>query len=326
MSKHSILHENSPKIVNKSEGQVNIVCCDSKVSLFFNKNAAEAEWPSASLQMVKGSSDLRASWRGWGSRHDRPLDSPASCRTLSDPRRRSWSTRPHAPSSLVAWSSSSCPLSSSLLLVSPFPLEAGSERGMKRSIMIEERELRKCQCRLVLLVERPGSRYNWAPRTCRPSCRCPDTPGCNWKSAPLLKNIRFNPSVKIKMDWNGEKKLGKHQTFGDVLQSKQSHSRVSVHSPLLRFAVGLAAVVHEAGLVPFGPSIYDPVLKGTTHKSWCLLKEACQWGGGVAHTHLVQCEHVEVTDVMFLSVPDPGSTLFLVYNLPHIFTHKCSLW
>lgn len=113
------------------------------------------------------------------------------------------------------------------------------------------------------------------------------------------------------------------QTFGDVLQSKQPHPRVSIHSPLLRLAVRLAAVVHESGLVPFGPSVNDPVLRRRTHKSPSLLKEACVCRG-VAH--LVQCEHVEVTDVVFLSVPDPGSTLFLIYNLPHVFTHKCSLW
>lgn len=56
------------------------------------------------------------------------------------------------------------------------------------------------------------------------------------------------------------------QTFWDVLQSKQAHSGVPVYSPFLGFTVWLAAVVHEASLVPFGPSINDPVLEEKKHK------------------------------------------------------------
>lgn len=51
------------------------------------------------------------------------------------------------------------------------------------------------------------------------------------------------------------------ETFWDVLQSKQPHPGVSVHSPLLSLAVWLAAVVHESCLVPLGPGINDPVLQ-----------------------------------------------------------------
>lgn len=39
-------------------------------------------------------------------------------------------------------------------------------------------------------------------------------------------------------------------------------------------------------------------------------------------THLVQCEHVEVTDVILLGVSDPSSALLFIYHLPHILIHK----
>lgn len=41
--------------------------------------------------------------------------------------------------------------------------------------------------------------------------------------------------------------------------------------------------------------------------------------------HLVQCKHVEVTDVILLSVSDPGSAFFFIDHLSHIFTDKSSL-
>lgn len=51
------------------------------------------------------------------------------------------------------------------------------------------------------------------------------------------------------------------QTLRDVLQSEQAHSGVTVHRPFLGFTVWLAAVVHEASLVPFGSCVNDPILE-----------------------------------------------------------------
>lgn len=42
-------------------------------------------------------------------------------------------------------------------------------------------------------------------------------------------------------------------------------------------------------------------------------------------THLVQCEHVEVTDIVLLSVFDASSTFLFIDHLSHIFTHEGSL-
>lgn len=50
-------------------------------------------------------------------------------------------------------------------------------------------------------------------------------------------------------------------TCWNVTHSEQTHTRVSIHSPLLSLTVGLAAVVHEAGVVPFRAGIDDPVLR-----------------------------------------------------------------
>lgn len=49
-------------------------------------------------------------------------------------------------------------------------------------------------------------------------------------------------------------------TCRDVADGEQADARVPVHRPLLRLAVGLAAVVHEARVVPLGPRVDDPVL------------------------------------------------------------------
>lgn len=40
---------------------------------------------------------------------------------------------------------------------------------------------------------------------------------------------------------------------------------------------------------------------------------------------LIQREHVEVADVVLLSVSDPGSTLLLVDHLAHVLAHKRTL-
>lgn len=50
-------------------------------------------------------------------------------------------------------------------------------------------------------------------------------------------------------------------TCRNVADGEQAHARVSVHRPLLCLAVGLAAVVHEAGVVPFWAGVNDAVLQ-----------------------------------------------------------------
>ena len=47
---------------------------------------------------------------------------------------------------------------------------------------------------------------------------------------------------------------------GDVAHSEQAHACVPVHRPLEGLAAGLAAVVHEPGVVPLGAGIDDAVL------------------------------------------------------------------
>lgn len=50
-------------------------------------------------------------------------------------------------------------------------------------------------------------------------------------------------------------------TYWDVADGEEADARVAVHRPLLRLTVGLTAVVHEAGVVPFGPRVDDAVLE-----------------------------------------------------------------
>lgn len=50
-------------------------------------------------------------------------------------------------------------------------------------------------------------------------------------------------------------------TCRDVTHGKQAHTRVPVHRPLEGLAVGLAAVVHEPGVVAFGAGVDDAVLQ-----------------------------------------------------------------
>lgn len=52
-------------------------------------------------------------------------------------------------------------------------------------------------------------------------------------------------------------------TCRDVHQGEEPHPGVPVHRPLLGLAVGLAAVVHEARVVPLGPGVDDAVLRRT---------------------------------------------------------------
>lgn len=60
--------------------------------------------------------------------------------------------------------------------------------------------------------------------------------------------------------------LGLH-TCGDVTHGEQAHARVPVHRPLEGLTVGLAAVVHEPGVIPLGAGVDDAVLQGTTWAS-----------------------------------------------------------
>lgn len=129
-------------------------------------------------------------------------------------------------------------------------------------------------------------------------------------------------------------------TFWDVLQGKQPHPGVPIHSPFLSLTVWLAAMIHEASQVPFGPGINDPVLWLTTYTLVCtkyvthimhhhsvsviivcftVSDRVCVLG---FQNHLVQREHVKVTDVVLLGVFDPGSTFFFIDHLSDIFAHK----
>lgn len=51
------------------------------------------------------------------------------------------------------------------------------------------------------------------------------------------------------------------------------------------------------------------------------------WGGQSARcgSYLVQSQHVEVADVVLLSVSDPRPALLLVDHLPHVFADKMTL-
>lgn len=44
-----------------------------------------------------------------------------------------------------------------------------------------------------------------------------------------------------------------------------------------------------------------------------------------AFIYLVNSEHIEMCDVVLLSIFDSGSALLLVYQFTHIFIHKLSL-
>lgn len=127
----------------------------------------------------------------------------------------------------------------------------------------------------------------------------------------------------------------RQRTCRDVDQSEQSHPSVSAHCPLLGLTVGLTAVVHEASLVPLWPGVNDTVLTHThmyhtlavnsyliehvlivSINTMCLLAD---------QLYLVQSQHIEVTDVVLLSVSDPGPALLLVNHLPNVFAHKLTL-
>lgn len=49
-------------------------------------------------------------------------------------------------------------------------------------------------------------------------------------------------------------------TYWDVADGEEADPRVPVDRPLLSLAVGLTAVVHEAGVVALGPGVDDAVL------------------------------------------------------------------
>lgn len=50
------------------------------------------------------------------------------------------------------------------------------------------------------------------------------------------------------------------------------------------------------------------------------------WSYGPVVFYLINGEHVEMCDVMFLGVSDPGSALFLIDKLPHVLVHKLPLY
>lgn len=42
-------------------------------------------------------------------------------------------------------------------------------------------------------------------------------------------------------------------------------------------------------------------------------------------TYLIQCQHVEVGNVMFLRVTDSGPTFLLIDQFSHVFVHELAL-
>ena len=82
----------------------------------------------------------------------------------------------------------------------------------------------------------------------------------------------------------------------DILISEYSNPGLSLHSPLPCLTVGVAAVVDEAGLVGFLPSIDDQAL--------------------------VECEHVEVVGVALMRSLDSLLAHFHVKNLTDVLDHK----
>lgn len=90
-----------------------------------------------------------------------------------------------------------------------------------------------------------------------------------------------------------------HHTCSDIMNSKESHSDVPIHHPFLSLEVGLAAVVHEARVVAFGPCVNDAIF--------------------------VHRQHVEVCDVVVMGLLDTALTLFFVDQITHIFIYKLAL-
>lgn len=77
--------------------------------------------------------------------------------------------------------------------------------------------------------------------------------------------------------------------------------------------------------LPLGPasmirSWKKKKLQTSRDSSWIMTL----WGHQ-AQTHLVQCEHVEVTDIVLLGVSDAGSAFLLIDHFSHVLTHKGSL-
>lgn len=93
-------------------------------------------------------------------------------------------------------------------------------------------------------------------------------------------------------------------------------------------------MIHEASLVAFGPRVNDAILEwkkaqiSVDTSSNLLIKRAAFRLHLLvfdSDTYFVQCKHVEVADVILLSVPDPGAAFFFIYHLAHVFTDKSSL-
>lgn len=80
----------------------------------------------------------------------------------------------------------------------------------------------------------------------------------HYVSSSLFLSYQYINSSKTS-EKNQQTALG--LTYWDVTDGKQTDTRVAVHRPLLRLTVGLAAVVHEARVVPLRTSINDPVLQ-----------------------------------------------------------------
>lgn len=155
---------------------------------------------------------LQASWPGSDSQRDRPWGNPAFYRTLSDPHHHSWSTRLHAPWSLLVLSFSSWRPSSFLPSILVSQLTVGSNEFKNKKVRKQLSQavylitnglrvnlhLRLLDCRFLPLAWPPENRCSWALHIYTQFSRCRDIPGCNWNSALYLQiHVTFKSGIRL---------------------------------------------------------------------------------------------------------------------------------
>ncbi len=117
-------------------------------------------------------------------------------------------------------------------------------------------------------------------------------------------------------------------TRRDFCKRKKPNTCVSVDSPFLSLAIWLTTVVHKTGFISLGPGINNSILPETTkqHIMFPVIEITNNKTSVVVlKSHLVQCKHVEIADIVLLSMFNPGTTFFLINHLSNIFVNKSSL-
>jgi len=82
--------------------------------------------------------------------------------------------------------------------------------------------------------------------------------------------------------------------------SKEADTYLSVHRPLLCFAIGITAVIHKSREVSFGISIYDIVS--------------------------VYSKEIVVTDIVLMILLHSLLACFFIYQLANIFNNEISIF